>query len=221
MTKREVETLLDPDGAAHAAAKHLAKWIENALFFRGVAHVALSGGETPWMMLRSLCVLSPTLNRVCFYQVDERAAPDNDPARNATHINEILGRCGATLYLITVNNPNLDVACSEYEALLPPYFDVVHLGLGEDGHTASLIPNDPLLQIHSRAVAATTSFYQGHRRVSLTYSGLARAHQILWLVTGKEKRSALKKLLHDDPLIPASGVKVSHQLVVTDTAALN
>ncbi len=154
------------------------------------------------------------------FQVDERIAPDGDPARNLTHLEETLPpRALARLRPMPVTDKDLEGAASRYEAALPEQIDLVHLGTGPDGHTASLVPDDPVLDVTDRRVALTASDYEGRRRMTLTYPTLAAAHRILWLVTGEDKRDALAKLLAGDPSIPAGRVEQRDGIVVSDCAA--
>jgi len=117
-----------------------------------------------------------------------------------------------------VEDPDLEAAARRYEAELPEALDLVHLGLGGDGHTASLVPGDPVLEVRDRDVVVTGE-YRGRRRMTLTYPALDRAREIVWLVAGEEKREALRQLLDRDPSIPASHVAAPVQLVVADHAA--
>jgi 6-phosphogluconolactonase/glucosamine-6-phosphate isomerase/deaminase len=125
----------------------------------------------------------------------------------------------STLRPMPVTQRDLDAAAREYEATLPERLDLVHLGLGPDGHTASLVPGDPVLEVSDRRVAITGGEYQGHRRMTLTYPALAEARQILWLVTGPDKREPLQKLLAGDESIPAGRVRNERSIVVADEAA--
>ena len=97
--------------------------------------------------------------------------------------------------------------------------DLAHLGLGPDGHTASLVPGDPVLEVTDRRVALTAGEYQGSRRMTLTYPELGRVRRLLWIITGEEKREPLAKLLYHDPSIPAGRVEFSDSLIVADRAA--
>lgn len=157
--------------------------------------------------------------RVAIFQVDERVAPPGHPDRN---LSELLGalpdEARPDLRPMPADDPDLDAAAARYAAELPERLDLVHLGLGEDGHTASLIPGDPILEVRERLVAVTRE-YRGWRRMTLTYPALARAHEIVWLVTGESKREPLAKLLAGDESIPAARIVNENQLVVADAAA--
>jgi 6-phosphogluconolactonase/glucosamine-6-phosphate isomerase/deaminase len=159
-------------------------------------------------------------DRTEVFQVDERIAPEGDPDRNLTELVRnapapALGR----LRPMPVNGEDLEQACASYATELPPQIDLVHLGLGPDGHTASLVPGDPVLDVMDRQVALTSNPYQGRRRMTLTYPALAAARQVLWLVTGADKREALRQLLAGDGSIPAGRVNGSAAVLVCDEAA--
>jgi len=165
----------------------------------------LAGEDVPWQ-------------RVRLFQVDERAAPDGDPDRNLTHLLDSLRGAPAMVSAMPVTEPDLAVAAAGYGASLPARFDLVHLGLGPDGHTASLVPGDPVLEVTDRLVAVTGS-YQGHRRMTLTYPALARADQLLWLVTGADKKAPLAQLIAGDRSIPAGRVEAARSLILADQTA--
>ncbi len=147
--------------------------------------LAVSGGKTPWAMFTQLAHEEVPWRAVEIFQVDERVAPDGDPDRNLTHLHQSLGKSPARVLAMPVEDQDLEQAAFAYSELLPERFDLVHLGLGPDGHTASLVPGDPVLDVSDRLVAVTQP-YQEHRRMTLTYPALARADEILWLISGGE-----------------------------------
>jgi 6-phosphogluconolactonase len=179
---------------------------------------AVSGGHTPWAMFAELKDEAVPWADVEIFQVDERVAPDGDPDRNLTHLHQALDGVPARVHAMPVTDADLEAAAAAYAAGLPGAFDVVHLGLGPDGHTASLVPGDPVLEVTDRLVAATDP-YQGHRRMTLTYPGLARAQQLLWLIAGEDKQDALRRLLAGDRSIPAGRVQAGRSTILADAAA--
>ena len=153
------------------------------------------------------------------FQVDERVAPDGDPDRNLTQLQRALPPGGAAdVRPMPVWADDLEAGAAQYASELPAALDLVHLGLGPDGHTASLVPDDPVLDVADRDVAVTDE-YQGRRRMTLTYPALARARGILWLVTGEDKVDALVRLRAGDHTIPGGRISTAHALVVADAAA--
>ena len=214
----DLETLPDAPQVAHAAAVFVAQQARQAVESRGRFHFAVSGGHTPWAMFVELASQTVPWDATVIYQVDERVAPPGDPDRNLTHLTKALGSAPAQVRPMPVNESDLVAAAASYAALLPEHFDLVHLGLGPDGHTASLIPGDPVLSVTDRLVALTQP-YQERVRMTLTYPALARARQILWLVTGEDKKEPLAKLLAGDTTIPAGRIKAASSLVMADHAA--
>jgi 6-phosphogluconolactonase len=180
---------------------------------------ALSGGRSPWLMLSELSSDAIAWDRTTIYQVDERAVPEDDDLRNLKHIRTALGSTSATIEAMDVDNPDLETGAREYATRIPDFFDLIHLGLGPDGHCASLVPNDPVLNVTDRLVAISGP-YQDTMRMTLTYPALARANQLLWLVSGEDKIDALAKLLDSDTSIPAGRVEAAASLVMADRAAL-
>jgi 6-phosphogluconolactonase len=191
-----------------------------AIAARGRFNFAFSGGRTPWRMLTLLAEGDLDWDRVALFQVDERIAPAGDPARNLTHAVLALPiERQAALRPMPVGDEDLEAAARRYEEHLPERLDVVHLGLGPDGHTASLVPGDPVLDVTDRRIALTETEYQGHRRMTLTYPPLNAARAIAWLVTDADKREALERLLAGDETIPAGRVAAEEMVVVADRAA--
>jgi 6-phosphogluconolactonase len=216
--QHELEVSADPAAVAARAASYVAARARAAVSEHGRFTFAVSGGHTPWAMFAALAKEDMPWADVALFQVDERVAPDGDPDRNLTHLRESIGDAPAQVHPMPVTDADLDGAAAAYATVLPQQFDLVHLGLGPDGHTASLVPGDPVLQVHDRLVALTQP-YQEHRRMTLTYPALTRADQLLWLVTGADKRDALGKLLAGDQTIPAGHVLALRSLVLADRAA--
>jgi 6-phosphogluconolactonase len=217
----ELEVVADEKAAARRAAELIAATGAEAARERGRFTFAMSGGRTPWAMLAILGELEEMpWPQTELFQVDERIAAPGSEDRNLTHM--VLGLSmehQPALRPMPVSNRDLDAAAREYEASLPDRFDLVHLGLGPDGHTASLIPGDPVLEVSDRRVAVTETYYQGYRRMTLTYPAIDDARQVLFLVTGAEKREALAKLLARDPSIPAGRIANENVVVVADQSA--
>jgi 6-phosphogluconolactonase len=214
----QLETLADPAEVAAAGAAFVAERARAAVAANGSFHFAVSGGHTPWAMFAELASETVPWDGVVIYQVDERVAPPDDPDRNLAHLRQALGAAPAQVRAMPVNDSDLAAAAAAYAEVLPAHFDLVHLGLGPDGHTASLVPGDPVLAVTDRLVALTQP-YQGRVRMTLTYPALARARQILWLVTGSDKKGPLARLLAGDTTIPAGRVEAAASLVMADRAA--
>ena len=217
--EHDFEALADPDAVARAGAAFVAERARDAVAASGSFHFAVSGGHTPWAMFAELATQTVPWEAVVIYQVDERVAPPDDPDRNLVHLNKALGSAPAQVRAMPVNDTDLAAAAAAYGGLLPGRFDLVHLGLGPDGHTASLVPGDPVLGVTDVDVALTGGTYQDRRRMTVTYPLLNRARQILWVVTGAEKSDALRKLHAADPSIPAGRVNQANALVLADRAA--
>lgn len=217
----DLEVVADEKVAARRAAELIATAGAKAVADHGSFSFAMSGGRSPWSMLAILGDLEEMPWRETeLFQVDERVASPGSDDRNLTHM--VLGLSmdhQSALRPMPVTHRDLDEAAHEYETSLPDRLDLVHLGLGPDGHTASLVPGDPVLEVTDRRVAITTNEYQGHRRMTLTYRALAEARQIVWLVTGEEKREPLQRLLASDPSIPAGRVRNESMSIVADRSA--
>ena len=216
--RHELESLADADAVARAGAAFVADRARAAVAAGGSFYFAVSGGHTPWAMFAELASLTVPWDKVVIYQVDERVAPPDDPDRNLVHLTKALGSAPAQVRAMPVNSSDLAAAAARYASWLPEHFDLVHLGLGPDGHTASLVPGDPVLSVTDRLVALTRP-YQERVRMTLTYPALTRARQILFLVTGSDKKDPLARLLAGDTTIPAGRVKAAASLVMADQAA--
>jgi len=216
--QHKLESLADADAVARAGAAFVAERARAAVAARGSFYFAVSGGHTPWAMFAELASLTVPWDKVVIYQVDERVAPPDDPDRNLVHLTKALGSAPAQVRAMPVNSSDLAAAAARYASWLPEHFDLIHLGLGPDGHTASLVPGDPVLSVTDRLVALTQP-YQERVRMTLTYPALTRARQILFLVTGSDKKDPLARLLAGDTTIPAGRVKAAASLVMADQAA--
>jgi 6-phosphogluconolactonase len=223
-----IEVLADAEAVASKAAAIIAADARDAVVARGRFIMAVSGGHTPWQMLRALAGEKVPWEQVQVVQVDERVAPPGDLDRNLTHLRESLLRGvplrPEQLHAMPVEVPDLKAAAKSYARTLkelagsPPVLDLVHLGLGPDGHTASLVPGDPVLDITDADIALTGA-YQWRCRMTLTYPIINRARRILWVVTGSEKAGPLVRLRDADRAIPAGRVRQDEALVLADRAA--
>jgi 6-phosphogluconolactonase len=226
----ELEVLPDAEAVAVEAARRVAAEARAAAAARGCFAFAVSGGSTPWKMLALLAKEELPWKVVHLFQVDERVAPEGDPDRNLTQLRESL-LAGSALpeshvHAMPVNAEDLEAAARDYAELLeklagtPPVLDLVHLGLGLDGHTASLVPGDPVCEVRDRDVAVTAAPYQGRRRMTLTFPLLDRARKILWLATGASKLEMLARLRRADASIPGGRVRSDRALVLADREAV-
>ena len=216
-----------PTALAERAAEVIAEHAREAVAARGEFYLALSGGSTPRLMLAALAERDDMPWRATdVFQVDERVAPDGHAERNASMLQEVLldrVKPGG-FYPMPVTEPDVDDAVDRYVATMesvcgvPPVFDVIHLGLGADGHMASLVPGDPALDVADRDVVMTGE-YQGRRRMTLTRPVLERARALLWVIAGESKQSVLQQLLLGDDSIPAGRVSNEHAIVLADDAA--
>ena len=225
----KLELFDGPDSVAQAAAATIAADARAAMAARGRFAFAVSGGHTPWIMLRALAGEDMPWAGVHVFQVDERVAPDGHPDRNLTHLRESLLQHAPLrpeqIHAMPVESPDLEAAATQYVDALraisgsPPVLDLVHLGLGPDGHTASLVPGDAVLDV-TDADVALTGVYQGRRRMTLTYPILNRARRVLWVVTGPEKVEMFRRLRDGDVSIPAGRIQREQALLLADRAAV-
>jgi 6-phosphogluconolactonase len=217
VTGPRVEVLADAGAVARRAAEEVAAAAREAIETSGRFTFAVSGGRSPWEMFRELAAEDVAWDRVGIWQVDERVAPDGDADRNLTSLASVIP-AEAGVHPMPVTDDDLGAAAERYAAALPGSFDLIHLGMGDDGHTASLVPGDPVLGVTDRDVDLTGE-YRGRRRMTLTYPVLDRARRVLWLIAGEDKAAMLPLLLAGDPSIPAGRVAAADQLVVADRAA--
>ena len=223
-----LEVLPDPQSTAERAAAIIAADARAAVAARGKFAMAVSGGHTPWIMLRALANEDVPWAAVQVFQVDERVAPEGDPDRNLTHLDtSFLAHAPLRreqVHAMPVEASDLTAAAESYSEALrefsgaPPVLDLAHLGLGPDGHTASLVPGDPVLEVIDRDVGVT-GVYQGRRRMTLTYPVLNAARRLLWVVTGEEKAEALARLSSADRFIPGGRLRQDNACVIADRAA--
>jgi 6-phosphogluconolactonase len=224
----KMEVLEDADAAALRAAAFIAEKAREAATVRGRFIVAVSGGRSPWAMLRAFADERVPWERIHVVQVDERVAPEGHAERNLTHLRtSLLDHAPLRpdhIHAMPVDASDLEAASKQYSRILqeiagpPAVLDLVHLGLGPDGHTASLVPGDPVLDI-THADVGLTGVYQGRRRMTLTFPVLNRSRQVLWLVTGSEKAEMLVRLRDGDRSIPAGRLCQDQALVLADRAA--
>ena len=223
----KIEVLDNAELVAHKAASVIAGEARKAIALRGRFIIAISGGKTPWIMLRALADEDVPWDGMHIVQVDERLAPDGHPDRNMTHLREsLLGHAPllpGRIHAMQVEQEP-EAAAAGYARTIreidgsPAVIDLVHLGLGSDGHTASLVPGDPVLDITDRDVAPT-GIYRGRQRLTLTYPIINRARKILWLITGSEKSEMLQRLLDGDLSIPAGRISQEHAMILADKDA--
>ncbi|MDQ7825688.1 MAG: 6-phosphogluconolactonase [Candidatus Eremiobacteraeota bacterium] len=224
----EIMVFPDEEFLARKAAAFIAREAWESVEARGWFTLAVSGGKTPWKMLRHLAGEDLPWESLSIIQVDERVAPSGGPDRNLTGLKEcLLGPSPLRpeqILAMPVEQQDIELAAREYARALrgiagtPPQLDLVHLGLGSDGHTASLVPGDPVLDVADRDVALTGT-YQGRMRMTLTFPLINRARRILWLVAGSGKADALSRLKSGDDSIPAGRIAREQAFILADSAA--
>jgi 6-phosphogluconolactonase len=222
------EVLADAQETAERAAQIIAADARAAVAARGKFSMAVSGGHTPWIMLRALAYQDVPWAGFEVFQIDERIAPAGDPDRNLTHLQEsLLSHAPISprqIHAMPVELPDPNAAAAQYAQVLrdvigvPAVLDLAHLGLGPDGHTASLVPGDPVLEV-TQADVGLTGVYLGRRRMTLTYPMINRSRKILWLVTGAEKVAMLPRLRAGDAGIPAGRISQAQAVILADRAA--
>jgi 6-phosphogluconolactonase len=216
-----LEVLDTPEEVHKRGAELLAQAANDAVAERGRAELAVSGGSDPWTMFSQLEDLFKDWDKAAVFQVDERVAPAGSDERNLTHLIESLS-IGAqgSIKPMPVTDEDLDTAAARYADSLPDQLDIAHLGMGPDGHTASLVPGDPVLEVKDRRVAVTAGEYQGVRRMTLTYPEIESIRSLLWVITGDSKVEALKQLIAQDPSTPSGRVRPKgDSLILADRAA--
>ena len=221
MSAHRLEVFDTPDQVHRRGAELLAQAAKQAVAERGRAELAVSGGSDPWPMFSQFEDLFGDWDKAAVFQVDERVAPAGSDERNLTHLIETLS-IGAqgSIKPMPVTDEDLEAAAGRYAESLPERLDIAHLGIGPDGHTASLVPDDPVLEVKDRRVAVTSGEYQGVRRMTLTYPEIESVRSLLWVVTGEEKVDALAKLIAQDPSTPSGRMRPQgDSLILADRAA--
>ena len=214
-------SVVDRGALIDEATRTFATAIARAIQERRTCSFALSRPQEG--LLERLSASDVDWSSVHVFQVDERVAPDEHPDRNLTLIERDLPDA-ATMHAMPVTDRDVDAAAARYERELvsvcgkPPVLDVVHLGLGPDGHTASLLPGEPVLDVRDRAVAVTGEA-AGYRRMTLTYPALDAARLIVFVVSGAEKADALARVLDGDESAPAARLRARDVRTIADTAA--
>ena len=209
-------------------AELVADALRTAVAARGRATVAFSGGTTARPLLTALVAADVPWSVTDVLQVDERVAPGGHPDRNLTalrrHLVDHIPLPADRLHAMPVEAEDLDGAAAAYAEVVhevagrPATIDVVHLGIGADGHTASLVPGGPWRDEGTDPVAVTAP-YQGRRRMTLTLSTLSGARRVLWLVSGAAKAPVVRRLVEGDSSIPAGAVEASRAVLLVDRAA--
>jgi 6-phosphogluconolactonase len=223
----QVEILDSAAAVAERGATLLADWLGARVLGQGFATLAISGGRTPLQMFARLAEMPLSWERIAIYQVDERVAPPGHEERNSVQAGRSFGalliREAQSFHWMPVEHTNLQAAAQDYAGALqalagsPPVLDVVHLGLGADGHTASIFPNSPLESV--TPTVALTPPQQGRRRMTLTLPVLNGARRVLWTVTGRDKRTALARLIAGDSTLVASAVQRANSVLLADRDA--
>ncbi|HQZ35971.1 MAG TPA: 6-phosphogluconolactonase [Ilumatobacteraceae bacterium] len=212
----DIHVAPDAARAANVAAEWVARQLRNAVRRRGAATIAVSGGSTPALMFADLAEMDVPWSAVDVWQVDERVAPDGDPARNAQLLTA-LPLPKRRLHLMAVTARDLRAAARRYATGLPERFDVVHLGMGDDGHTASWPPADPVIDCAESV--ALSGLYSGFVRMTLTPAVVNAARHRLVLAPGSAKSQSMRRWLLEDQSLPIQRVRRTNTVVVIDDAA--
>lgn len=224
----EVRHYADGSDLARSAAELILDDCERALAARTSDYVlGLSGGHTPQLMFHALADLPMPWSRVHIFQVDERVAAAGSEDRNLTHLTDcLLAHVEipiANVHPMPVESDNLPSACRHYEVELQRVtggapIDLLQLGLGDDGHTASLPPDNPILEVRDLAIWHVETF-NGLPRMSMTYPLINTAKRIVWLVVGAAKAEMCRRLVASDRTIPASRVAQDNAVLLADGEA--
>lgn len=221
----QINVYSSAEEVAHEAAKWISSLAKRKIESKGSFSFALSGGRTPWEMLAKLAQENLPWEKINLFQVDERIAPEGHKDRNLTQLFQVLQgtrlMTRLNIFPMHVISENLQEACEEYAQHIEritgnSMLDLIHLGMGTDGHTASLIPGDKVCDVGNQMIALTAQPYQGRQRMTMTYPLINQAENILWLITGEEKKEMLVRMLNKDPEIPAGKIKQDQAILMTD-----
>ncbi len=201
------------DDPAADAGRWLARRMRDAVRRRGQAAVAVSGGGSASPMFDVFLAQDVPWAAVTVWQVDERIAPDGHPARNAGQLVDFPCR----VELMPVTDLDLAAAAARYASGLPDRFDVVHLGLGDDGHTASWPPAHPV--VDSDRGCDVIDEFNGFRRMTLTPPVVNAARSRLMLTFGASKAPMVQRWLLRDGELPVARLRRTHTWVMLDPAA--
>lgn len=227
-SRLELKVFPDAEATSKAAAAFIADTARRALEKQERFLLALSGGRTPGRMFNHLATEPLPWSRVHVLQADERVAPADTPERSLTNLKLNLLMQGEhprpVLHPMPVEMADLEAGARVYVHTLeqvggiPPVLDLVQLGLGADGHTASLVPGDAAARVSDRDVAVTGP-YKGCSRMTLTFPLINRARTVVWLVTGDEKAEMLARLAAGDVSVPAGRIQRERAVVFADREA--
>lgn len=201
------------DDPSAAAAAWMARRVRDSVRRRGEALIAVSGGSTAPPLFTALLQHDVPWDRVTIWQVDERVAPEGDPERNAIQLTAVPGR----LRLMPVTAKDLRAAARRYGAGLPQRFDLVHLGLGDDGHTASWPPGHPV--VDSERPCEAIGEFNGFERMTLTPRVVNAARSRLMLTLGASKAEMVERWMLRDPSLPVDRVRRSGTIAFLDPDA--
>lgn len=213
-----------PDQRAVREVADVAEAFADLVLQRAPTSIALSGGGTATDCYRALAARAPDWSGVEVLFGDERFVPVDDPDSNEGMARRVLlGRAApAAVHSLAGAGTTPEAAAVAYDRLLHRHgpVDLVHLGLGPDGHTASLFPGSSALEVTDRLVVATGDDLHPHPRLTFTYPAIGSGRLVVFTVAGAEKRAALAGVLAGDPALPAARVRGGEVIVLADAAAL-
>lgn len=224
MSPNDRRIIVAPEALAALAADRIALLIEQAVIRHGRATVALSGGATPRAVYRQLARHQLPWEKVEIYFGDERAVPPGDPESNYRMARETLLEAAplppSHVHRMPAERPDRDAAAAEYAAQLPKELDLIILGIGEDGHTASLFPGFSVLGETRRKVVAVTGPKAPHQRLTITPPVIASAFTVMVLASGAGKAKAVAQALEGpDRPVDCPAQLARHGIWILDYAA--